>query len=368
MQLPNFSFQPTQEQWISASLVWGATILLAVGLRTIVKILFKSGDLPNRAWAKALRRPISNMLFFGVLLVGTSIAVKKLGIEEADKGIAIWIDRIFQLAWILYMISSGIRFSIAWYRIEESRSDHSNPGHLNRIVFFRRMVVGVAIVLGFLLTLRVFGVDTGPFLAGGALGGVVLGLALQESLSNVFSGMLFTWDAAVRIGDLVLLPDGREGFVEQIGWRTTTVRLHNNTLLVVPNSKIAGDIVVNLSRPEPLVTVNVDCSVSYSADLDEVEAIIIDITKAVQEDYKLDRELKEPFVRWRDFSDSGITFRAFMPISSVSDQYASRSNLVKAIHRTFKEKGIEIPFPVRNLHLLMDPANKDPDISLPPTK
>lgn len=295
-----------------------------------------------------LLKPIGAIALWMPALVAFNVVMDDLALEGLLDG---WLRKAAQvlvIALVTYSAVVGIRRG---FQVVRSEYGNMEPEERNRAVIVRKLLTAAAIIAGFLISLGVFGVDAGPLLAGGAIGGVVLGLALQESLSAVFSGILMTWDASLRIGDFVRLESGQEGYIESIGWRNTQLRMLDQTLLVVPNGSMAGMIVTNLSRPSPETAVGLDCGVAYGSDLALVEATALDVARKVSAEFGGEQELKEPSVRWRAFGDSSVDFRVLVPIASQSEIYPARSTLVRMLHDAFAEKGITIPFPQRVVHM-----------------
>jgi small-conductance mechanosensitive channel len=89
--------------------------------------------------------------------------------------------------------------------------------------------------------------------------------------------------------------------------------------------------------------------VAYGEDLDRVERIAIDVALQVQHSLEGGESLPEPYLRWKQFADSSVNFRLFMDVPEPRVQFLASSDLLKALHRRFKEEGIDIPFPMRTL-------------------
>lgn len=320
---------------------------VAIALWWLVSFLLSRPGVQERHWAKALRKPLAGLVFWGVVLRTFTLAAHKLDYLSANREYAEWMDRTVALAWLAFAVCACVRFLSAVLGGAPSHPEDRVSVHRRNML--RKIATGIAVVLGILVAFNILGVNTAPFLAGGAIGGVIIGLALQEGLSNVFSGIMFSLDEAIREGDLIRFDDGKEGFVRQIGWRATTVRLWNNTLLVVPNSQMSSDQIVNLSRPQLPVTLNVDVGVAYGSKLEQVEALCIEAAKQIQAKYSENESLDPPATRWQGFGDSSMNIRVFVQVRSAEVQYAAKSDLIKLIYNSFNDNGIDIPFPIRTL-------------------
>src|SRR3972149_4116414 len=104
---------------------------------------------------------------------------------------------------------------------------------------------GTVLVLGGLLVLSTLGVAISPLLAALGVGGIAVGLALQDTLSNLFAGVHILMEKPLRVGGYVKLESGQEGYVTDVGWRTTRIRMLPNNMIIVPHAKLAQSIVTN---------------------------------------------------------------------------------------------------------------------------
>jgi small-conductance mechanosensitive channel len=140
-----------------------------------------------------------------------------------------------------------------------------------------------AIILGFifLVVLDRLKITITPFLASLGIGGLVVALALQDTLANFFAGMYIFFDRPIRIGDYIMLESGKEGYVAQIGWRSTRVQMLPNNILIVPNSKLISSQITNFYLPETEMAVLVQVGVSYDSDLAKVERVTIEVAKEI---------------------------------------------------------------------------------------
>jgi small-conductance mechanosensitive channel len=212
-------------------------------------------------------------------------------------------------------------------------------------------------VLGGLILLNEMGLSITPILTALGVGGLAVALALQDTLSNFFAGFYIMMAGQIRVGDYVKLDSGEEGYVVDISWRSLTIRTLPNNVVVVPNSKVAQANVTNYSLPEKRMSLLVKVGVSYDSDPDEVERILVE--EALAAGGAIPGLLSEPapFVRFiPGFGDFSLDFTLIVQVSEFVDQYLVQHELRKRIFRRFRREGIEIPFPVRTLHVRSFPA------------
>ncbi len=221
-------------------------------------------------------------------------------------------------------------------------------------------IKGVILIIGFLIMLSVLGISIAPLITALGVGGLAVALALQDTLANFFSGMHILVEKSIRVGDFIRLETGQEGYVEDITWRTTRVRMLPNNMVVIPNSKLAQSVVTNYYLPEKRMSVAIPVGVSYSSDPEKVERVLVEETKkAVGEIPGLLGE-PEPFARFiPGFGESSLDFTLTCQVREFADQYLAQHELRKRIFRRLREEGIEIPFPHRTVYLREGRSGKD---------
>ncbi|HET9489643.1 MAG TPA: mechanosensitive ion channel family protein [Methylomirabilota bacterium] len=205
--------------------------------------------------------------------------------------------------------------------------------------------------IGALILLGELGIEITPILAALGVGGLAVALALQDTLSNLFAGMHLLADRPIRVGDYVKIADV-EGYVVDVGWRSTRVRMLPNNIVVVPNKRVAESVITNYDLPEPRMSLLIQVGVSYRSDPDRVERLLVEETiRAAGEVPGLLAE-PPPFVRFiPGFGESALEFTLICQVQTFVDQYLAQHELRKRILRRFRAEGIEIPFPIRTVEL-----------------
>ncbi len=224
-------------------------------------------------------------------------------------------------------------------------------GVLPSTSIFANVTKLLVIGIGVLIMLQSLGVAITPLLTALGVGGLAVALALQETLSNLISGFHIIASRQIKPGDYIQLDTGEEGYVADITWRNTTIKALPNNMVVVPNSKLASAIVRNFSLPEQEMAVLVQVGVGYGSDLEKVEKVTINVAQEVMKEVQGGISGFEPLVRYHTFADSSIGFTVVMRAQEFSDQYVLKHEFIKRLHKCYQEKGIEIPYPVRTVHL-----------------
>jgi small-conductance mechanosensitive channel len=217
------------------------------------------------------------------------------------------------------------------------------------------LLKGTIITIGVLIVLGVLGISITPLITALGVGGLAVALALQDTLANLFAGIHILMEKSIRVGDFIRLESGQEGYVRDITWRTTRVRMLPNNVVVIPNSKLAQSVVTNYYLPEKRMSLLIPVSVSYSADIEQVEQILVEEAKKGATDIPGLLADPAPFVRFiPGFGDSSLDFTLICQVAEFTDQYLAQHELRKRIFKRFKEEGIEIPFPQRTVHIRQD--------------
>jgi small-conductance mechanosensitive channel len=213
----------------------------------------------------------------------------------------------------------------------------------------RNIVRAFVLALGGLVVLNGLGVSITPMLTALGIGGLAVALALQEPLANFFAGFFVSIAGQIRVGDYVILDSGQEGYIADISWRSTRIRMLANNLIVVPNSKLSQSVVVNYHLPSNDLAVLVEVGVDYASDLGRVEQVTIEVARDVMREVPGGVADFEPFIRYHTFADSSINYTTILRAREYVDQYLVKHEFVKRLHARFNQEGIVIPFPIRTL-------------------
>ncbi len=206
-------------------------------------------------------------------------------------------------------------------------------------------VIGIVVfLLGLILALSSLGVSVGPMLAGLGIAGLIIGFALQDSLSNLASGAMillyqpYDVDDHVRVGDV-------EGIVKKMNLVATTITTFDNQVLVVPNKSIWGGTIVNHTASK-VRRVDIEVSFSYDEDIDFVEQVLM---KEMRDEPRV-LSKPEPTVHIARWDDSSVSMMA-KPWVRTADYWSTLRALTKRFKQCFDAEGIQIPFPQRDVHV-----------------
>ncbi|MDZ7772730.1 MAG: mechanosensitive ion channel [Balneolaceae bacterium] len=209
-----------------------------------------------------------------------------------------------------------------------------------------RVTQYVIVSVGVLLSLQFIGLDLSSLAVVFGLLSVGIGFGLQNVTSNFISGLIILFERPIAVGDRVSV-NNIEGDITQIDIRSTKVRTINNISIIVPNSEFVSKDVINYSYGDPTYRLDIDVGVSYGSDLEKVLKALMEVA----EDNESVMDDPEPEVHLVEFGDSSWNMQLRAWIGDVKYYPKVRNELNQAVVRKFREHGVEIPFPQRDLHL-----------------
>ncbi len=254
-------------------------------------------------------------------------------------------------AFLVKMLLFAIIVVVGWFfarLVSKAVKKSLDRGNLNMSFLLKRMIVtfskNAIILLALVFGLAQLGFSLGPLLAGFGVIGFILGFAMQDSLSNLAAGMMILINRPYDVGDLVEI-SGAFGKVEQMSMVSTTILTLDNQKLVVPNNKIWGDVIKNVTD-QKIRRVDMTFGISYTDDIPQAEQVLIEILN--NHDKVLDDP--EPMVRLHTLNDSSVDF-IVRPWVRTDDYWDIYWDVTRAVKMRFDAEGISIPFPQRDVHI-----------------
>jgi len=297
----------------------------------------------KKSYGEFILKQLSKPVLLMVLFVGLYTAIKPLSLlinykTLIDGSFFVIVTLIFALliSRILTVIMLG------WLKVR--RGFQRTPGLLNKTVTVIIFIIAISVILGY------FKFDITPLIAGVGLGALAIGLALQSTLSNFFAGVHILSDKPIRVGDFIELDENTSGTVEDIGWRSTRIRMLTDNLLIIPNGKLAESNIINYSMPKQDLSIWVPCGVAYESDLKKVERIALEVAKEIQNTISGAVKDFEPQFRYREFGDSNINFITILRIEEPIKRFIVRNEFIKALKERFDKEKIEISWPIRKIY------------------
>ena len=211
------------------------------------------------------------------------------------------------------------------------------------------MVQRVVMIFGFLVALSQVGVNLGPVLAGLGVAGFVVGFALQDVLSNFASGVMILFYRPFDVDNLVEV-GGVSGKVSRMTLVSTTILTLDHQTLVVPNTRIWGDVIKNVTA-QKIRRVDLTFGISYQDDIPQAERVL----NAIVKNHPKVLEDPVPVIKLVNLGESSVDFvvRAWVATDDYWDVYW---DVTREVKMRFDGEGISIPFPQRDVHLYQEKA------------
>ena len=311
-------------------------IIMPLIARLAAKTSIKSDDL--------IIKTIRKWVIPWFLALGLYLGLKQLNLES---WFYLWIENGLLIFYVLSATLIIARVVSGLIKIKAADSDNIIPSSS----IISNIVIVIIYCIGLLIILQSQGISITPVLTALGVGGLAVALALQPTLSNLFAGLQIISSGNFNRGNFVKLASGEDGFIEDITWRSTSIRAMSDHIIIVPNSRLADMIVTNYHLPQTELSFSVEVSVSYDSDLNHVE----NVTKAVIKETLNETEggIKdfEPIIVFYSFGDSRTNLKAILRVNTYAAQFEVKSNFIKKLHARYNAEGINIPNPVRTVLL-----------------
>ena len=219
--------------------------------------------------------------------------------------------------------------------------------------FFVKSTGRLIMLIGLIIAIAQLGIEIGPLLAGLGIAGFVVGFALQDTLSNFASGLMILVYRPFDVGDAIEA-GGVIGSVNQMNLVSTMIMTFDNQLLIVPNNKIWGDVIRNITHQE-MRRVDMTFGIGYSDDISKAERVLTEIVTS----HEKVLEDPAPMIRLHELGDSSINF-VVRPWSATDDYWDVYWDVTREVKHRFDAEGISIPFPQRDVHIYQDDASRAP--------
>jgi small-conductance mechanosensitive channel/CRP-like cAMP-binding protein len=247
-----------------------------------------------------------------------------------------WVGLIYLLP-LLVLLVRGTSLALQW--VFYQRQGTAAPSLLDSVISVLLYGIGAAAIVH-----QWFGLELTPFLATSAVVGAVVGLALQDTLGNLFAGIALHSEAPVHVGDWVRVGD-RDGRVDQVSWRAMRLVTMDGDTLTVPNNEVARNPVLNYSAPRVPHSRVIVVGVNYHTPPNRVISVLQKVLEQVE---GLPDE-PAPRVRISGFQDSAISYEIRYPFNGYEDYRRIEGEIFRLVWYHFRRLGIQIPFPVRDV-------------------
>ena len=259
--------------------------------------------------------------------------------------------RVYTLAAILAIIllTKIVLWIIKTALFRKSKSEKIDEGNTYALLQIIKYVVWVA-AIGFIL--ETIGIKVTILIAGSAALMVGVGLGLQQTFNDIISGIILLSERSIKVGDILEI-DGDVVKIQQIGLRTSKGSNRDEISIIIPNSLITTNKVINWSHQSKKTRFNINVGVAYGSDVDLVIKVLKE--SALEHADISDKSLIE--IRFADFGNSSLDFQVLFYSQNIFRIEKVKSEIRNIINRKFIENNITIPFPQRDLHIKSNNSN-----------
>lgn len=338
----------TLKEWIiSLMIILGALVLNKIIVLFNKHVINKLTEKTKNRMDDILFRMLQAPVLLGVMLLAIWIATNRL---DLDPKIDAFFSKSYQFLIVLNITWFLVRFAnavIEEYLVPAAEDKTTKYLDNTLVPIVRRGILGVIWAIGMMMALRNVGVDVGALIAGLGIGGLAFALAAQDTIKNIFGGITIFTDRPFRIGDRIKV-DGFDGFIEDIGIRSTRLRTFEKRLVTIPNYKIVEASIENVSV-EPARRVLMNIGLTYETSVEKMEqaiAILKDIPKTHN-----DVDSKELTAVFSNFSPYSLDLKFIYWVNKSGDIMETPSRVNFYILKQFNDAGLNFAYPTQTVLL-----------------
>jgi len=346
--LEQIIYKNTIHDWIISLVIIAGGILLNKGIvllnkYVIQKITARTKNRLDDILFKMLESPV----LLGITLFTIWIAAKRLDLGAPVESMIAKSFRVLTVVNITWFVARLVKALIEEYLAPKAEQVDFKLLDIHLMSIIRRTVLGVIWSLGIVTALTNAGLNVGALITGLGIGGLAFALAAQDTIKNIFGGFTIFTDRPFRIGDQIKV-DGFNGFVEEIGIRSTRIRTLEKRIVTIPNYKIVEASVENISN-EPMRLVTMKLRLNYKTDpakMNEALLILKDIAQ------KLDGvDTTTITVAFTEFTESAMIISFSYFIKKESDIMVTTNLVNSEILVAFNKADLQFAFPTQTVYL-----------------
>jgi len=290
-----------------------------------------------------IKSPVSYL----ILLAGVSIGFNFLPLPDSVKIILSKIIASIILIISCYLATFFLNLlTKAW--INKAREVIGRRRQKDLMAVSRKILNFIILTLLVIFILSVWGIKVTALVASLGIAGIVVGLALQTTLANVFGGIFLIADGSFKIGDFVQLDSGESGEIIDVGLRSTRIKsFDEGNEIIIPNSILMNSKIINYGRPEICLKKRIKIGVAYGSDVDKVKKILLECTEKVEEILKN----PAPRVYFMEMADFSLNFEVVFWINNYKKRFEAQDKFICLSYKKLQANGIKIPFPTRTIYI-----------------
>jgi len=341
-------YRNTIHDWIISLVIIVGAVLLNKGIvllnkYVIQKITAKTKNKLDDILFKMLESPV----LLGITLFSIWVAAKRLDLGVPVETMIAKSFRVLTVINFTWFAARLVKALIEEYLAPKAEQTDFKHLDIHLMSIIRRTVLSVIWSIGIVMALNNVGVNVGTLIAGLGIGGLAFALAAQDTIKNIFGGFTIFTDRPFRIGDQIKV-DGFNGFVEEIGIRSTRIRTLEKRIVTIPNFKIVDAPVENISN-EPMRLVSMKLRMNYNTipvKMNEAMSILKDMPQRVE-----NVESKDLSVGFTEFTEYAMIISFSYFIKKGADLLEIPTRVNSEILRAFNEAGLQFAFPSQTIYM-----------------
>ncbi len=289
----------------------------------------------------AIRRPVSFLIF----LIGIYLALHRYSFVLLP-----FLDGLIFVVSVFLVVFTLIRVAVAflrWYSEKVAREKEGEALAHELLPIVDKVAKLIFTAIGLIVILDHFRIEIKSILVTLGVGTLAIGLALQETLANMFGGFTIMLDRPFRLGDRIQLSSGEMGDVQEIGIRSTRVLTMEGNVLVIPNAILVKSMMTNYSFPDRRSRIIIDVGVAYGTDTRFAKKLMLEAAT----EHPGVMQFPEPVAVFKSFGESALNLSLICFIADFRNRLMVTDVLNTAINAKFAAAGVEIPYPIRSVRI-----------------
>lgn len=337
-------YSNTITDWMIALALIGASIILARIAYTIIgKSIKKYTAKTESKLDDILVDMLEEPLVFALIIIGIWYALQTLNLSPALEDViskAYYVLIIFDVAWFIVRLFDAMveRYIVPFARGTETKLDDQ------LLPIVRKGIKAAIWILAILVALNNAGYNVGAILASLGIGGLAFALAAKDTVANLFGSLTIFLDEPFEIGDRIII-NGYDGYVEEVGLRSTRLRLLNGRIITMSNSSMTNSPTENISS-EPSRRITLDLGLTYNTDEKKMQQAMDILQEIIINNSLVEDKVTTAFMSFGDFS---LNIQLIYYIKKGSCFYESQSSVNMEILKRFNEEKLDFAFPTQTI-------------------
>ncbi len=293
---------------------------------------------------------VEKPLFYLISLWGVYMAVHRLRERIGDEILAVADDALFILV-TLFLVKLSydvINALVGWYGMVSTERGRGEIAQ-SIVPLIKKLVKLFVMASGLIVILDHFNYNISSLVAALGVSSLAIGLAAKDTLAHMIAGFVIMADRPFRVGDRIEV-EGKIGEIIELGLRSTKLLTFENTVVIIPNSQLVDNVVLNYAYPENTLTYFYKIGVEYGSDIDKVRELLTEIANGIPEILKD----PAPAVYFTDHGDSALEFNLVYRIQQYRERWVVLDKVNTTVNKRFAKEGISVAFPTRTVHLFKE--------------